>query len=99
MALLKTMLSGNLAVKSRLLQIISSLAKQTKKGRIQLHCDAPYHDHPTNFFYKLANQDMQIWLTVTPPSNRQVTQQRIIENMLFCILWLTCKKKVVGWPR
>ena len=32
-------------------------------------------------------------------SNRQVTQQRIIENMSFCILWLTCKKKFVGWPR
>ena len=30
-------------------------------------CDAPYRDHPTNIFYKWANQDTRIWLEVTPP--------------------------------
>ena len=27
-----------------------------------LQCDAPYHGHPTNFFYKLANQDIFLGL-------------------------------------
>ena len=57
------------------------------RGRV-VQCDAPYCGHPTNFFYKLANQDTRIGLTVTllAKSNRQVMQQRIIENMSFCIL-------------
>ena len=27
-----------------------------------------------------------------------MTQQRIIENISFCILWLTCVQKVFRWP-
>ena len=36
-----------------------------------LQCDAPYRGQPTNFFYKLANQDTRIWLTVVPPCKVQ----------------------------
>ena len=31
-----------------------------KKGKLTLQCDAPYRGHPTNIFYKLANQGTRI---------------------------------------
>ena len=45
--------------------------KKSKHYYSLLLCDAPYRGRPTNFFYKLANQDTQIWLTVTPPCRVQ----------------------------
>ena len=49
----------------------------------------------------LANHDTRIWLTVTPPCKVQQASDETTNywNMSFCILWLTCKKKFVGWPR
>ena len=44
-------------------------------------------------FYKLANQDT--WTCLLAKFNRQVMQQRIIENMLFGIFW-TRRKIFVG---
>ena len=34
--------------------------RMTEDCRVILQCDMPYHGHPTNFFYKLANQDVRI---------------------------------------
>ena len=63
-----------------------------------LQCDAPYRGHPKNLFYKLANQDTRISLTVTPRCKVQQASdaQRIIENKSFCILQLTCLKCLLG---
>ena len=46
-----------------------------------LQCDAPYRGHPTNFFYKLANQD--IFLLVHKIQNDMFS---IIRCCVTCLL-------------
>ena len=45
--------------------IFKSWTNIGKKTR--LHCDVPYHEHPTSFFKKLADQRVQIQFTGMPP--------------------------------
>ena len=48
-----------------ILSSMISISLSWKSWSYILQCDAPYRGHPTNFSYKLANQDTRIWLTVT----------------------------------
>ena len=56
-------------------------------GSRLLQCDAPYRAHPTNFFYKLANQD--IFLLVHKIQNDMFSIIRC------CVTFANCKE---AWP-
>ena len=58
-----------------------------------LQCDAPYCGHPTNFFYKLANQDMGIWLMVMPPCKVQQASDTTTNYWKHVILYIFMNKE------
>ena len=49
--------------------------------------------HPTNFFYKLANQDTRIWLTVTLPCKVQQARHATTNNWKHVVLYFMNKEE------
>ena len=92
---------------SAALQTSSSVWYGGSPQAITVWCALLWPD-PTNFFYKLANQDTRIWLKVTPPckvqqasdattncwKHMQVLYFMNKEEDILAYLW----KNLVGWP-
>ena len=67
----------------RIINYILWFMRFLKSYKPNLLFDVPCCGHPKMFFYKLANQDTRIWLTVTSPSPCKWCNNELLKTCRF----------------